>query len=99
MNSSKYLILGANGQLGRALTELYPDARKTDVEQLDITNKNSVNNYDWARVTVILNAAGYTNVDGAEKPEGEAMAWEVNDKAVGNLAEIAKEKGLILVHI
>mgnify|MGYP001563231170 CR=1 FL=1 len=99
MNSSKFLILGANGQLGRALSGLYPDAIKTDVRDLDITNAQSVNNYDWSKITTILNAAGYTNVDGAETPEGQAAAWAVNDKAVGNLAEIAKAKDLVLVHI
>ena len=99
MNSSKFLILGANGQLGRALCELYPDAIKTDVQSLDITDPDSVANYDWSKVEVILNAAAYTNVDGAETPDGEKLAWAVNDQAVGNLAKVAAEKDLILVHI
>ena len=99
MNDSQILILGANGQLGRALTELYPDATKTDIDELDITKEESVKKYDWSKIATILNAAGYTSVDGAETPEGEAIAWEVNDKAVGSLADIAKEKDLLLVHI
>jgi len=99
MDSSKFLILGANGQLGRALCKLYPDAIKTDVQDLDITDSDSVANYDWSKVEVILNAAAYTNVDGAETPDGEKLAWAVNDQAVGNLAKVAAEKDLILVHI
>lgn len=99
MDSSKFLILGANGQLGRALCELYPDALKVDVQELDITNTDSVASYDWSKITTILNAAAYTNVDGAETPEGQAAAWAVNDKALGNLAEVATKKDLLLVHI
>ena len=99
MDSSKFLILGANGQLGRALCKLYPDAIKTDVQDLDITDSDSVANYDWSKVEVILNAAAYTNVDGAETPDGEKLAWAVNDQAVGNLAKVAVEKDIILVHI
>ena len=99
MDASKFLILGANGQLGRALCKLYPDAIKTDVQDLDITDSDSVANYDWSKVEVILNAAAYTNVDGAETPDGEKLAWAVNDQAVGNLAKVAVEKDIILVHI
>lgn len=99
MNSSKFLILGANGQLGKALSELYPDAVKTDIQELDITDVNSVANYDWSGTTTIFNAAAYTDVDGAETPEGKAIAREVNDKAVANLAVVATEKNLLLVHL
>ncbi len=99
MDDSKFLILGANGQVGTALSNLYPNAKKTDVAELDITDVKSVNNYDWGSVTTILNGAAYTNVDGAETPEGAKLAWAVNDKAVGNLAAIAAKKALLLVHI
>lgn len=99
MDDAKFLILGANGQLGRALQEKYPGAMTADINELDITNKDSMDNYDWSKIRIILNAAGYTNVDGAETPEGEAAAWKVNDKAVGNLADIANQKDLTLVHI
>src|SRR3989344_4267077 len=99
MDDSKFLILGANGQLGRALQAKYPNAKAADVAELDITNSEAVKNYGWSSVTTILNAAGYTNVDGAETPEGEALARKINDEAVGYLADIANQKDLILVHI
>lgn len=99
MDDSKFLITGSNGQLGRALQAKYPNARATDSAELDITNQAAVTAYDWGNVTTILNAAGYTDVDGAETPDGEKLAWAINDKAVGNLAEIAKQKDLTLVHI
>ena len=99
MDDSKFLILGANGQVGTALSNLYPNAKKTDVAELDITDVKSVNNYDWGSVTTILNGAAYTNVDGAETPEGRVAAWKVNAIAVTNLSKIAIEKDLIIVHI
>ncbi len=99
MDSSSLLILGADGQLGRALSALYPKAKKSGSEQLDITDKESLQRYDFSKITTILNAAAYTNVDGAETPEGQAAAWAVNDKAVGYLADVAAAKDLLLVHI
>jgi dTDP-4-dehydrorhamnose reductase len=99
VDGSKFLITGANGQVGRALQEQYPNAQATDSKELDITDWKAVSGFDWDNITTILNAAGYTNVDGAETPAGEAIAWKVNDKAVGNLAGIANQKNLLLVHI
>ena len=99
MDDSKFLIIGANGQLGKALQQKYPNAKTADVAELDITNSEAVKSFDWSSINTILNAAGYTNVDGAETEEGQAIAWKVNHEAVGNLADIATEKNLLLVHI
>lgn len=93
------IIIGAKGQLGRALQAKYPDAVAVDIDELDITNKDSVNNFDWSGVDTILNAAAYTNVDGCETTEGQKIAWQVNAEAVTNLAEVAKNHDLTLVHI
>jgi dTDP-4-dehydrorhamnose 3,5-epimerase len=99
MDGSKILILGANGQLGKALQAVYPNARTADIDELDITSQDSVKNYDWNSVSAILNAAGYTDVDGAETVQGKSTAWKVNDQAVGYLADAAAENNLLLVHI
>ncbi len=99
MDDSKFLIIGGNGQLGRALQEKYPNAQQTDVAELDITSAQAVNNYDWSKVKVILNASGYTNVDGAETPEGKQAAFAVNAEAVNNLAKAAQAHDLTLIHI
>jgi dTDP-4-dehydrorhamnose reductase len=99
MNEDEILIIGAKGQLGLALQTQYPGAQAADVDELDITNTKSVAGYDWSKVKVILNAAAYTNVDGAESAEGRVAAWEVNATAVGNLAKAALEHDLTLVHI
>lgn len=99
MDSSRFLIIGANGQLGTALRRLYPNARSADVTELDITDADSVKNYNWSGVEVILNAAAYTNVDGAETDEGRRAAWAVNGTAVANLARICLKYDIALVHV
>ena len=99
MDESSILITGADGQLGRALQKIYPAAIKTDSTQLDITNPEALKKFDWNNIKVIINAAAYTNVDGAESAEGKSAAEAVNDTAVGNLAAVAAENDLLLVHI
>lgn len=99
MDDSTFLIVGANGQLGRALRVRYPDARAVDSEELDITNAKAIKDFDWSGITVIFNAAAYTNVDGAETPEGKKAARAVNADGVASLAKAAKEHDITLVHI
>jgi dTDP-4-dehydrorhamnose 3,5-epimerase len=99
MEEQNILIIGTNGQLGRALKEKYPKAQAVDSEQLDITNTSALQDFDWNNIKVILNAAAYTNVDGAETPEGRKMAWRINAEGVANLVSIATQKDLTLVHI
>ena len=99
MDDSKFFICGANGQLGTELRKKYPDARYADISELDITDQSSVENFDWNGIEVILNAAAYTNVDGAESPEGRVAAWKVNADAVANLVAVAAQKDMTLVHV
>ena len=99
MNDSEILIIGANGQLGLALQARYPGAKAVDADKLDITDPAAVTGFDWSGVTIILNAAAYTNVDGAETPEGRVAAWKVNVNGVRNLVEAAQKHNLTLVHI
>lgn len=99
MDDSRIFIVGAKGQLGTALQTKYPNAKSADIDELDITDQTSVENFDWSGIEVILNAAAYTNVDGAETPEGRVAAWKVNADAVANLVAVAAQKDAVLVHI
>lgn len=99
MKGSEIFIAGANGQLGTALRAKYPDARFANIDELDITKKESVLGYDWSGIKYLLNAAAFTNVDGAETPEGRVGAWKVNATAVGYLAKAAQKHDMTLVHI
>lgn len=99
MDDKTIFIVGANGQLGQALQARYPGARSADINELDITNAESVLDFDWSGIKVILNAAAFTNVDGAETAEGRVAAWKVNASAVQNLCQAAAAHDLTLVHI
>lgn len=99
LDASRFLILGANGQLGRALQEKYPDAIAADRSLIDISDPASLDRFDWSRFDVILNAAAYNKVDLAETDQGRRDAWAANAAAPAHLAKIASEKNLTLVHV
>jgi dTDP-4-dehydrorhamnose reductase len=99
VDDTRFLIVGANGQLGLALGERFPNAHKADRAELDISDWESVKNFDWSKIDVILNAAVYSNVDGAETAEGRKAAWLANATAVGHLSKVAVEHDITLVHI
>lgn len=95
----KVLVTGAGGQLGTALRAVFPDAEFVTREDLDITSgyETVKDARRWADYQVIINAAAYTAVDQAETDR--AAAWAVNAQAVGDLARIASEYRLTLVHV
>lgn len=99
MNDSKMLIIGAYGQLGKALQAQYPNAKAVDRDQFDMTDWAMLSAYDWSNVEVILNAAAYTNVDGAETLEGRKLAWQINATGPGYLSKIATQHDITLVHV
>ncbi len=99
MDDSKFVIIGSKGQLGTALREQYPNARAVDSDELDITDRKAVESFDWSGVITILNAAAYTNVDGAETEEGRRAAWAINADAVANLVAVAAQHDATLVHV
>jgi len=99
MDESKIIIIGANGQLGKALCLKYPKAQAVDSSQLDISNAQQVDSYDWSNILVILNAAAYTKVDEAETANGRLASWAINAVGVSNLARIAITKKITLLHV
>jgi dTDP-4-dehydrorhamnose reductase len=94
------LITGASGQLGLTLqNELTTHHLTPLVEaQLDITNLADVRAALRAyHPELVINAAAYTNVDGAEtNPD---LAYRVNALAARNLALATSEQNIPLVHI
>ena len=99
MKHSQILIIGARGQLGMALQAKYPEAKAVDSDTLDITDITALQKYNWSNIKVIINAAAYTNVDGAETVEGRRIAWQVNAVAPARLSKIANKNNITLVHI
>lgn len=92
-------VVGADGQLGRALHALAPDAVALRRGDLDVTDAAAVAAHDWSGVDVLVNAAAYTAVDRAETAEGRVAAWACNATAVAHLAAAANAHGLTLVHV
>jgi dTDP-4-dehydrorhamnose reductase len=92
-------IVGAGGQLGRAMSTVLPDAVVLTRADLDIVNARAVAAHDWSGVDVLLNAAAYTAVDQAETPDGRVAAWAANATAVAHLAAAANNHGMTLVHV
>ena len=93
------IIIGANGQLGLALQKQYPQAQIVDAAELDITDSKAVEAFDWTGIDTMVNAAAYTNVDGAETDQGRIAAWNVNASAVKNLSAVATKIDAKLIHI
>lgn len=93
------VIVGANGQLGRALQQQFPDAVALGRSTLDVTDAAAVRNYRWADVDVVLNAAAWTAVDAAEDPANLEAVRAANVDAVGHLARAVRTTGATLVHV
>ena len=93
------VIIGAKGMLGSMLATVFSDMQPTllDKEEIDITNAQSVRDVLMPlQPDVIINAAAYTNVDGAEEHKEDAFL--VNETGVKNLGDIANMLGATLVH-
>ena len=97
-----WLILGGSGQIGSSLqsllqqTEIKYDAPSSKL--LDIRDFESIKNYVlMARPRVVINCAGWTDVEKAEKNIMEANI--LNGYAVENLITICNHASITLVHI
>ena len=83
----RVLVLGAGGQVGRALVAALPAATALGHADLDIADAATAP-IDWAAYDTIVNAAAFTDVDGAETAEGRAAAWRANAAGPAALAAI-----------
>lgn len=98
MPGRRVLITGAGGQLASALAAAIPEATSVTATELDIADPAAVAAWPWTDYDVVLNAAAWTNVDGAETPDGRSSAWRVNAEGPTHLARAAAQHGLVLVH-
>ncbi len=96
----KILITGSNGMLANAIKEELKNEELicTDVEELDITNSEQVNEFvKKTKPEYIINCAAYTAVDKAE--ENKELAYKINAIGPKNLAIAANENSAILMHV
>ncbi|MCU1631592.1 MAG: NAD-dependent epimerase/dehydratase family protein [Micrococcaceae bacterium] len=96
------LVVGADGQLGKALRSALADQPSVEFAgraELDLLSDELDGARPWTAYDTIINAAAYTAVDAAESAEGRAAAWAVNVAGVAALARVASTHRLTLVHI
>ena len=97
----KWLITGANGQLGKCLQKTltvqgidFVALSRTD---LDISDKTLLKeSIDSIKPEVVINAAAYTNVEEAEIDSDQA--FRINQLGAANVAIACKSVGARLVH-
>ncbi len=96
----KILILGHKGMLGSDLfARLCPehDVTGKDVEDFDLASEVSCRQViDQSEPRVIINAAAYTNVDGAEG--NHDLAYAVNAGGIKNLIAACEDRRIKIVH-
>lgn len=97
------VVTGATGQLGKTFQSMHRDFPEATFhfcgrERLDITDYTQVETFfdSLVSIDVIINCAAYTAVDQAEQDID--ACYEVNEKAVHNLAMIAKKHHALLIH-
>jgi dTDP-4-dehydrorhamnose reductase len=97
------VVTGATGQVGREIVRRARagglDVRALGRRDLDVTRAQDVDAAlaDTAGLSVVLNAAAFTDVDAAESRSAEA--FRVNRDGPANLARGCREAGVPLVHL
>lgn len=96
------LVLGSGGMLGRAVTRdaqrLGHDVVALSHADLDITDADHVARIvAAAEPRAVVNCAGFTDVDGAERDEARAL--RVNGDGAGHVARAAADAGARVVHV
>lgn len=103
MKMKKIIVTGCNGQLGRALNEVYAGSNEiecvnTDVAELDITNIDAVLKLvREVKPYAIVNCAAHTNVNACESQVD--AAYRINAIGPRNLSIAATETGAKLIQV
>jgi dTDP-4-dehydrorhamnose reductase len=103
---ARWLVTGGAGMLGREVAEqlMFAGSAAGAVhevlalgrEDLDVTDPDALKSAVQG-VDVVVNAAAWTDVDGAESNEADATA--VNGGAVRHLASACADSGAVLLHV
>ena len=99
----RILVTGANGQLGNEMQLLAKENPQhiyffTDVQELDICNKDAVWNFIGSnKIEMVVNCAAYTAVDKAE--DNDELVRKLNSEAPGELARAAQANGAGMIHV
>ena len=95
----KIIILGSNGQLGQSLKHnlRYKNIEAYSRKECDISDLNNLlETIGNVKNSIIINAAAYTNVEGAEAER--ELALNINSTALQNISSICHKGNNILFH-
>lgn len=98
----KVLVTGVKGQLGydvvNELVKRGHIAIGTDIEEMDITDANSVNSVIKDNAPdAVIHCAAYTAVDAAE--DNEELCRKINAEGTQNIANVCKELDIKMTYI
>ncbi|MEW6776508.1 MAG: dTDP-4-dehydrorhamnose reductase [Bdellovibrionota bacterium] len=95
------LVTGAGGALGKALAAQAPERVEClalSRQELDVADEKAVARIVHERkISCVVNAAAYTDVDGAEERPGEA--FRSNALGAEVLAKVCASQGALFVHV
>ncbi len=94
----KLLIIGHKGMLGSALSEILKDNELLlwDLPEVDITQETIIDKMVEENPEIVINASGYTDVDGCESHKKDAKA--VNSTGVQYIAEGCERLNTPMIH-
>lgn len=96
--SNCILLTGGTGRLGRELIHLLPDLVAPPRSELDIIQPHTIQAVlDRYTPQVLVHAAAYTDVAGAER--NHTTCWQVNVVGTRHLVRAVRERGGRLVYI
>ena len=91
-------MTGGNGRLGNELRRLIPAVAAPDLPEFDITRPADIERaLDEYRPELVVHAAAYTDVAGAERDH--AACWRVNVAGTRHVTRAVAARGIFLVHI
>jgi dTDP-4-dehydrorhamnose reductase len=98
----KLLVTGAKGQLGwelmRRTSEGPLAVRGVDLPEVDLCDEDQVQQcFQTAQPDLVINAAAYTDVDGAES--NRELCYQVNEAVPRRLARTCRTAGIPLIQV
>ena len=95
--SSQILIFGCNGQLGKSISDIFPNSIKFSRAECDFNNTENINNIILKiKPEIIINCAAYTDVNNSEIDIKKAL--KVNSIAVKSIALSANIIDALVIH-
>ena len=97
-NFERIVLTGGGGRLGSEIKRLLPGIITPDLPDFDICKAEQVEAVlDEYQPEIVVHAAAYTNVAGAEKAREDC--WRVNVEGTRNIVKGVTSRGIFLVHI